>query len=129
MEEDDDEGEEDEEKICDEDEEEKTYTKMFDTTTKSNVLNLTEFWLEKFKDNLCKEKINSVGEYLRNVDQIVPISIAWAQEPFTFKDPSSPNKDLELLFVAFKSNEVACFIVHSGIQVLEINNYFVYLYP
>jgi hypothetical protein len=117
--EEDDEGDEDE-KICDDDEEEKTYTKIFDTATKSNVLNLTEFWLEKFKANLCEEKINSVGEYLRCVDQIVPISIAWAQEPFAFKAPSSTHKDLELLFVAFKSNEVACFIVHSGIQVLEI---------
>jgi hypothetical protein len=79
---------------------------MFDKRTNSKMVNLTEYWLERYRPECLKNK--TLTEFLTNINRVVPVASHWSNG--VFKIPDSP-VEFELLFVAFKSNELAVFLV------------------
>ncbi len=70
------------------------------------MVNLTEYWLNRHRPDCLK--IKTLAEFLAGINRIVPVTSHWSNG--VFKVPDSPI-EFELLFVAFKSNELAVFLV------------------
>lgn len=100
-------------------EESKTYTHVFDTTTGSACFDLTEFWLAEYKESLIPSVASgssSLEENMTYLDLVVPVCFIWAQTPIRFLH-NDVTFVVDLLFVAFKSNEIACFLVYDHLKV------------
>lgn len=117
-------GEQRENVIEDEEEQadEKSHTRVFDSPTRSRCLNVTEMWAAGFKSSeiYADRKWRSIGDYLNGLDQIVPVVFAWSDNPIILDAESSlcaTARTVEILFVAFKSNEIACFLIGDNLDV------------
>lgn len=94
------------------------FLKTFDVVTNSKCLNLTELWTCQFKSSIIDRQWKSIDDYLSGLDQIVPVSMTWSSSPVVLD--GLVTRIVEILFVAFKSNQIACFLIGDG---LEVNNF------
>lgn len=92
------------------------YLKTFDVVTNSKCLNLTELWTCEFKSSIIDKQWKNIDEYLSVLDQIVPVSMAWSSSPVMLD--GLVKKIVEILFVAFKSNHIACFLIGDSLEVI-----------
>jgi hypothetical protein len=79
-------------------------TKMFDLRTKSRVVNLTEYWLTRYRRDCFRNK--TLPQFLANVNRVTPVAVLWSNIVFRMDA-----WEFELLFVGFKSGELAVFLV------------------
>ena len=92
-----------------------SYKKVFDLKTKSKQINLTEFWILKYCSYLIDLKPRSLNDFVANMNRIVPVCVCWSSVI-----QLKPGLEGELLFVAFKSNEIGVFLVHNHYNDFEI---------
>lgn len=132
-------GEQRENVIEDEEEEEaaaadeKSHSRVFDSPTRSRCLNVTEMWAAEFKSSeiYADRKWKSIEDYLNGLDQIVPVMFAWSESPVVLEAESSvctTARSVEILFVAFKSNEIACFLIADNLEVKIIQLFIIFDY-
>lgn len=88
------------------------FLRVFDKATRSKCLNLSELWIAEQKSSLIGCQWKNVESYLAGIDQIVPVALTWSEGPVMLDD-----KLVDVLLVAFKSNEIACFQIDDNLQV------------
>jgi hypothetical protein len=74
-------------------------------------------WASEFKPGLASAKWRSIEDYMAGMDQIIPVALVWAQSPIPLDAHRTKTTQVEALFVAFKSNEIACFLIHDDFKV------------
>ena len=84
-----------------------SYENVFDLKTNSKYFNLTELWLVTYRPSIIKSQPNNLNDFLLSLNQITPTCVTWSS---VFK--TKLNSEFELLFVAFKSNEIGIFLIY-----------------
>ena len=82
-------------------------TKLYDLKSNSKFINLTEYWLKKYRANCMQSK--SLNQFLENLNGAIPVCAFWSKTVFELTNCES---EFEFLFVVLKSNEIAVFIVY-----------------
>lgn len=76
-----------------------------DHKTETKLINLTETWLAKYRPD-CLES-QTVSQFLININRVIPVTATWADQSFN----TNSSINYELLFIAFKSNEIGIFVL------------------
>ena len=85
---------------------------IFDIKSNSKYFNLTEFWLNTYNSNLIRFQAKTIEEFLANLNKITPTCAIWSS---VFKFILNVNPIyFELLFVAFKSNQIGVFLLYKS---------------
>lgn len=98
-----------------ENESEKTtnsFENVFDVKSESKYFNLTELWLKEYNSDMIGFVSKTITDFFINLNRITPTFAHWS---LIFKIESESGViDFEMLFVAFKSNKIAVFLVYKS---------------
>ena len=98
----------------------KNSTKKFDFKTQSKLVNMTEYWLRRYRPECLKN--SSLQQFKDHMSRVIPLSAFWSRNGFEMNLSAGSVIEFELLFIAFKSNEIGAFLVFIEDHTPEISS-------
>jgi hypothetical protein len=89
-----------------------SFENVYDVKSESKYFNLTELWLKEYNSDMINFEPKTINKFLQNLDRITPTFVHWSS---TYRlEIKLSQVVFEMLFVAFKSNQIAVFLVYKS---------------